>query len=756
VPELRLVPSALRLSALVGGLVALVSIAAARPSTTAADVAASLAPGRHAGAAALPAATHTVADARGAPNGTVVTVSGTAVTGSAFHDGGGYVVDATGGIAVLVSDGEFPAGAAVTASGPVGDRFGQRTVRVDASDLVVSSSCAAPPSPTAATVNAVAEGYEGQLVAVSVVVEAAPVALSAGLAFDVRDATGGGRVIVWNSTGIDTSTWAPGTRLDLVGVVGQRDSSGTASAGYRIQPRSSADVRAVVGPPASTPTPRPTPSPSRTASPTPTPAPDTGAGRVTVAEARAAAPGTRLTVRAVVTLPPGIVDPETAVIQQDGAAIVLRGDLPPLRSGDLVEATGTRSTKAGMETLRISGEVTVLGSGAAPTAASLRTGDIGEAVEAVRVRVEGTLPRSARRAASGTVSFDVDDGTGPVRVVLPAALAADDGPLVAGAVVTVTAVVGQETTGAEPHAGYRLWPSSPGAVTLRSAADPTIDPLGESEGEDRAPATGTGAHSGSGGVGSGLDGVGTETLRIGATLVVGTWPEVGVGGLLWDGARLVAIDPASSSAFASLGTAPVPVEVVGLRAAGTHETTGLPMVILDGGSVAVGSHAVAPPASSIPPTGATWATVVGDVQAVGRTHVLASEDTRVRLDVRCDDGPPVRAATIAVTGIALGAEKRLIVGCAGLRPVPTLARGASLDRAVARPEASSGPRASDIASAPDRGPLGAALVAMAVVCAAAGVVLGWRGRNPLRRGATVTDAADPALPLVRLRRHRGG
>ncbi len=51
-----------------------------------------------------------IAEARAAPDGATVTIEAVALTESDFHDGGGFVADATGGIAVLLADGGFGPG----------------------------------------------------------------------------------------------------------------------------------------------------------------------------------------------------------------------------------------------------------------------------------------------------------------------------------------------------------------------------------------------------------------------------------------------------------------------------------------------------------------------------------------------------------------------------------------------------------------------------------------------------------------------
>ena len=65
---------------------------------------------------------------------------------------------------------------------------------------------------------------------------------------DLDDGSGPIRVMVGAATGIDVSGWTREARLHLRGVVGQRDSSGSGTAGYRVQPRDAADILAVTPP----------------------------------------------------------------------------------------------------------------------------------------------------------------------------------------------------------------------------------------------------------------------------------------------------------------------------------------------------------------------------------------------------------------------------------------------------------------------------------------------------------------------------
>jgi hypothetical protein len=284
------------------------------------------------------------------------------------------------------------------------------------------------------------------------------------VAWDVDDGSGAARVLVGSGTGIDTSGWARGVGLTLVGVVGQRDSSGTGLSGYRIQPRDAADLLAVV--PAATPTPSPSPSPtaqpsaSSSGTPSASPSAELPSPLVSIAEARAAATGTRLRVRGVVTAPSGLIESGSAVIQDATAGILVRigTDVGVLALGQLVELDGTRSTKAGMLSLRVSTAPLYLGTQADPEAVRRATGALGESDEARVVIVRGAISGAISRPRGGSVSFGVDDGSGPIRVSISARASIPTASLAAGSWIELRAVLAQETTGSAPTSGYRLWP----------------------------------------------------------------------------------------------------------------------------------------------------------------------------------------------------------------------------------------------------------------------------------------------------------
>jgi uncharacterized protein YdeI (BOF family) len=432
-----------------------------------------------------------IASARTLPDGATVSVEGVTLTDQAFTDGGGFIDDGSAGIAVLLSDATFARGVLLQVTGTLDDRYSQRTIRADASGISVMGA-AAEPSPVAGVTNAIGEELEGRLVQLSGEVTSALDTLASGIAFDLDDGSGPARVVVSSAAAIDTSGWSRGVRVTLVGVVGQRDSSGTGTAGYRVQPRDSGDVLAVEPPatPSPTPTPEPTgtPSPSFSLTPSPSPSPSPGTGVVSIATARAAPSGTHLRIRGVVTAQSGLIDPASAVLQDASGAILIRigDDVGTLARGELVELDGVRSTMSGMLTLRVSVPPIRLGTQSDPTPFRGGTGVLGEAQEAWLVIVRGAVVTPVLRSTAGTVSFGLDDGSGPLRVSISARSGIGASPITRGAWFEIRGVLGQETTGREPDRGYRLWPRMQADVIL----------VGGSGGASSSPVAGANPGSG--------------------------------------------------------------------------------------------------------------------------------------------------------------------------------------------------------------------------------------------------------------------
>ena len=699
------------------------------------------------------AAVISVAAARAAPDETTVTIEAVALTAHDFHDGGGFVADGSGGIAVLLSDGAYARGDLLRVTGEVDDRFAQRTLRSTAADLVLLGP-GTQPTPAATATGSLNEAVEGTLVQVSGMVVGSPTSLTTGVAFDIDDGSGAVRLVVGAGTGIDVGGWSSGTRLDLVGVAGQRDSSGGGTSGYRVMPRDAADIREVTTPASPTPGPSGAGSPPASGSP---PANDV----LPISEARGADKNARVVIRGTVTLPTGLVDEDTAVVQDASGAILLRlvGEAGALVLGERIEVSGARSTKSGMESIRVTVEPRRLGEGAPPAPLTVRTGEADEAHEALVVLARGALVASARRSSKGTVSFEIDDGTGPLRVSVAASLEADDEALAKGTWVEVRGVLGQETSGSQPREGYRVWPRSAGEVRITAAVVEA----------DEGDAPGSGGSTGGGGPVGALDGVEAAdlaALRIGATLVVGPWKELGVGGLLWDGSRLVAVDAASGQLVASVigrRQLPLAVELTGMRARGTEPTTGAPLVSLGRapGQVAPAGALPSGPRGELAGERPAWVSLVGRLSGEGSEMVLVVGERRVPVDQRCHDRADARGVK-SVTGVAAGDPAHLIVPCGGIRSAPSLHDLPSALAAVVPVGATPPPAPAPAAVVPDSRRLAGALMLLAAAMLG-GTACVRRLRNAaaaLEPDATVAGDADgaaepPRLALVRVRPEHG-
>jgi hypothetical protein len=176
------------------------------------------------------------------------------------------------------------------------------------------------------------------------------------------------------------------------------------------------------------------------------------------------------------------------VIQDATAAILVRigTDVGTLALGKLVELDGTRSTKAGMLTLRVSTAPLYLGTQADPEPVRRATGALGESEEARLVLVRGAISTAISRPRGGNVSFAIDDGSGPIRVTISSRSAISAAPLTRGAWLELRAVLVQETTGSAPSSGYRLWPRTPADL----ACSPLPSPGRQSPPPPARPSTG--------------------------------------------------------------------------------------------------------------------------------------------------------------------------------------------------------------------------------------------------------------------------
>ncbi len=662
--------------------------AAATP-TPSASATPSVTPSPSPSPTATPAPTPiSIAAARSLPDGSTVLVGGVALSGSTFSDGGGYLDDGSAGIAVLLADGAFERGDQLIVAGTIDDRYAQRTLRAGASDLAIIGK-GSEPAPAAVSTGAVGEQREGRLVTVSGQIQGAATALSGGLAFDLDDGSGAARLFVASAAAIATDGWSRGAKLTLVGVVGQRDSSGTGTAGYRVQPRDPADILQLL--PAATPSPVPSATPRGTATPaasslpsaSPTPTPATGSGAVvSIAAARAAATGTRLRIRGTVTLSSGVLDAGSAVIQDASGGILIRlgGEAGSLRRGERVELGGTRSTKSGMLTLRVTEPPISRSAALEPPPASLHTGSAGEEHEARLVEVRGAIATAPRRSSAGSISFDLDDGSGALRVFVPGALASEISVPARGAWIDMVGVLGQETTGALPLRGYRLWPRAGSDLRLVSLPVESVPDADGQSAESGEPASGSGTAGDLGGLLPGANGGAAASGLVHATLVHGGWPELGLAGLLWDGRNLVGLvdgivaEAAVSDALAGAG-APIGVQLQARSAEAGPAPLHLPLITLRTDDRL--ERSAAPPAAPVSIVAnarqPAWARLVGTLTSQAGARLLVVDGAKLVLERRCTDRADAqRQGLVMVEGILAAKGQRLLIGCDAITNGPTL------------------------------------------------------------------------------------
>ncbi len=440
--------------------------------------------------------------ARDLTDGTPATVRGVLTTRLGALESGrtGFVQDATAGIAIYLDAPlaeSLPEGTVVVASGSLGSRYGQRTLRVDASSVLAIGS-ADLPVPLVVPTGMAAEPLEGRRLELRGTVTGAPSSLADGLGLTVDDGTGPVRVVVTPDALAALGPTA-GSEVLVQGPLGQRDSSGSGTSGYRLYATLPGELEVdeptpspiPTATPTATPTftPSPTVAPSPTVGPSPTPAPTLPPTPVpdvsSIAAARLAPVGTLVVVRGVVVAEAGRLGTPPLVAIADptgGVPVRMPDDFPAPRQGTLVEVRGTTADPYGQTEIRPkSSGITVLGTGTIPAPLMLAAGSVGEGVEGRLVAIPGTISVAATRATSHDLAFTIrgDDGASlTVRVDASAGL--DKNALRKGLVATFTGVVGQRASHKGLLDGYRLWLRDPADVAASASPPPSDAPASPS------------------------------------------------------------------------------------------------------------------------------------------------------------------------------------------------------------------------------------------------------------------------------------
>lgn len=455
-----------------------------------------------------------IVDARALPDGSVVRLVGTLTTDLGAIDSAriGFVQDGTDGIAIRLDAAlpiPIPAGTTVAVQGTLGTYFSLRIVNVPGVAVEALGTTALPEA-LGSTTGGASEPLEGIRLTVDGTVTEAPGSLSDGLGVTVDDGSGPLRLVVSTLAQAGQSI-TTGDHVVAIGPLGQRDSSGTGLAGYRLHATLPGELVVVAAPtPSPSPTPIPTPispatplpseSPAGSATPsiapTPTPAPSStpapsatpSAGPlVTIAAARSAAVGSRLAIAGVVTAQAGrLGTPALIAIQDATAGIVVRlADTSPRPSvGIWIELTGTLADPYGQLELRVITGLRTVGPAAVPDPAPVDGASLGEAVEAQLVAVEGVTLGRPVKSTSGDLTFVVSTAHGQVRIAADASAGLTTSSATTGDHLRLIGVAGQRASRKDAPDGYRVWLRGPADIVRlggpTSSSTPSASPSSSS------------------------------------------------------------------------------------------------------------------------------------------------------------------------------------------------------------------------------------------------------------------------------------
>jgi hypothetical protein len=449
------------------------------------------------------------------PDGTSVRIAGTLTTDLGAIDSArdGFVQDRTAGIALrldVANPAPIPAGTTVVADGTLGSYFSLRVVNVTAGTVAITGS-AGLPVPIGSTTGAADELLEGLRLAVSGTVAETPTALADGLGITIDDGTGALRLVIADAA-LGGGSIQRGDFVSAIGPLGQRDSSGTGIAGYRLHVTMAGELLVATPSPSPTPSPTPTPTPSASPIPTPTPTPTPSVAptasstptplptptpsatasplpMISIADARARSIGDRVSVGGVVTAQPGRLGTPALLAIDDGTAgIVVRvGDVAPRPElGATVEVTGTLADPYGQLEIRTLSAFSITGVGTLPSPIAVDGADLGESTEGRLVTVTGTVDGRPVKSTSGDLAIVVSTADGTARVLADASAGLGATFVAKGDRVRLVGVGGQRASRKGADDGYRIW--------LRGPSD--VVRLGPSAGASASPSPSGTGHAG--------------------------------------------------------------------------------------------------------------------------------------------------------------------------------------------------------------------------------------------------------------------
>lgn len=427
---------------------------------------------------------------------------------------GGFIQDASGGIALYLDSpvsGAWPARMTITVEGALSSRYAQRTLRISETSLVAGPAADLPGAHALSTGSA-GESDEGRRVSIAGTITGAPDQLADGLAVTLDDGSGPVRAIL-GADAVAGRAVASGMVASVAGPLGQRDSSGTGAAGYRVHATILGELELMTPTPSPTPTPAPTPTPNPTSTPTagptsgPTPTPPATpssiptppqtatpqptASPLSLGSVRTLPLGTRVATTGVVVAEAGrLGTPALIAIGDASAGLVVRGPsgAGTIARGTLLEVAGKLAAPYGQLEIRpTEADVRIIGTGPLPSPTTVGAAGLTEADEGRLVTTTGRLEMKPTRTAAGDITIVlVPDGGAPVKVMADVSSGITVGSLQVGATYRIVGFVGQRATRSGALDGYRIW--------VRDAADlVVVGTPGASVGPSSSPAPSGGA-----------------------------------------------------------------------------------------------------------------------------------------------------------------------------------------------------------------------------------------------------------------------
>ena len=351
-----------------------------------------------------------------------------------FGDSTIHVADSTGTIrATRIAPVTITPGLKLRLLGTVGVQDGQRVI-TDVTLFVLGTGI--PPAPVGVTTQKAANADGGRLDAVLVQVTNAVIVGSQtnsaqDVVLSVSDGSGLLDIVLDRQAGITTTSLVPGANVAVTGLLVPTQTAGV----WVLKPRNNADISASFS-------------------------------TVTVAEARALPAGRVVTIQGV-ALNSWFSFADSTVHLNDATGSIRAVRVTPINlfAGDNIRLLGTIALRDGQPILT-NVTATVLGTGVVPlpqvlTTAAAATANGGLQDAALVKIINATISTVVNSA--GDVILTVNDGTGPVDVVLDKDVGFALAPFVVGAKIDATGVLVTTPGGAV----WRLKPRAPADVVVR-------------------------------------------------------------------------------------------------------------------------------------------------------------------------------------------------------------------------------------------------------------------------------------------------